>query len=179
MRVVSPVSAALGLGVAMLACSALLLLASGSRAVAASTARPGPVLTFYFGLKRPEAKAVAAFWAVQQPESATYRQFLTPAEIAWRYGASSATRSAFVAAISHLGLRASIDPSGVFARVQGTTAQLERAFKVRSRAFPTRRRPFIRRTVRCGYQAPSGHWCARLLERSNGQRSLSKRRPSG
>jgi Pro-kumamolisin, activation domain len=137
MRVVSPVSAALGLGVAMLACSGLLLLASGSRAVsAASTARPGPVLTFYFGLKRPEAKAVAAFWAVQQPGSPTYRRFLTPAEIAWRYGASPATRSTFVAAIRRLGLRASIDPSGVFARVLGTTAQLERAFKVKITSLP-------------------------------------------
>ena len=78
------------------------------------------MLTFYFGLQRPDARAIAAFWAVQQPGSASYRRFLTPAQVAWRYGASPATRSAFVTAIRRHRLRASIDPSGVFARVRGT-----------------------------------------------------------
>jgi Pro-kumamolisin, activation domain len=121
----------------MLACVAPLVNAPGSRAAPAprSPSR-GPKLTFYFGLKRPEAKAIAAFWAVQQPGSATYRRFLTPAEIARRYGASQATRSAFVAAMRQLSLRATIDPTGVFARVQGTKAQLERAFHVKITSLP-------------------------------------------
>jgi len=137
MRVASRVSAALGLGATVLVCVVLLVSAPGSRAVsAAQTSRRGPVLTFYFGLKRPEAKAIAAFWAVQRPGSPSYRRFLTPAEIARRYGASQATRSAFVAAMRRLGLRASIDPTGVFARVRGTKAQLERAFHVKITNLP-------------------------------------------
>jgi hypothetical protein len=137
MRVTGRGSTALGLGVAMLACVAVLVNAPGSRAVsAAGSAARGPVLTFYFGLKRPEKKAVAAFWAVQQPGSHSYRRFLTPAQIARRYGASPATRSAFVAAMRRLGLRASIDPTGVFARVRGTKTQLQRAFHVRITSLP-------------------------------------------
>ena len=137
MGVANRVSTALAFVVAMLACVALLVNAPGSRAVlAAQIPRRGPVLTFYFGLKRPEAKAIAAFWAVQQPGSPTYRRFLTPNEIARRYGASQATRSAFVAAMRQLGLRATIDPTGVFARVQGTKAQFERAFHIKITSLP-------------------------------------------
>ena len=136
MRVVSRRRAALALAAAM-AFATLLLNAPGSRAVlAARSAKRPPVLTFYFGLKRPDAKAVAAFWAVQRPGSASYRRFLSPAEIARRYGASPAARSAFVAAFTRFGLRASIDPSGVFARVSGTKAQLERAFQVKITTLP-------------------------------------------
>jgi hypothetical protein len=113
-------------------CVALLLSVTRSGAVAAGPAAGrGPVLTFYFGLKRPESRAVAAFWAVQQPGSATYRRFLSSAEIARRYGASTVTRRAFIVAMRRLGLTASIDPSGVFARVNGTKPQLERAFHVK------------------------------------------------
>lgn len=106
---------------------ALLILA----ATATSAAAAPPRIAFYFGLKRPEAKAVAAFWAVQQPGSPTYRRFPTPALLAARYGASAATRRNFLKQIRKLGLSASIDPSRVFARVTGTVKQLERAFKVR------------------------------------------------
>jgi subtilase family serine protease len=137
MRVANRVSRALGFVAVMLACVALLANAPGSSAVpAAQSPSRGPKLTFYFGLKRPEAKAIAAFWAVQQPGSSTYRRFLTPAEIARRYGASQATRRAFVAAMRQLGLRATIDPTGVFARVQGTKAQLGRAFHVKITSLP-------------------------------------------
>jgi len=132
MRVGRRVSALVVMGVVAVVCATLLLSATRSRAVPAGQAvERGPVLTFYFGLKRPESQAVAAFWAVQQPGSATYRRFLTPAEIARRYGASRATRRAFIAAMRRLGLTASIDPSGVFARVNGTKAELERAFHVK------------------------------------------------
>jgi hypothetical protein len=137
MRAVSRVSTALRFVAALLACMGLLVIAPGSRALpAVQIPRRGPELTFYFGLKRPEAKAVAAFWAVQEPGSPSYRRFLTPTEIARRYGASPATRSAFVAAMRRLGLRATIDPTGVFARVQGTKAQLERAFHVKITSLP-------------------------------------------
>ena len=151
MRVVGRVSVGVGLAVALLAC-VLPLNAPGSVAIA----ERAPKLTFYFGLERPEAKAIAAFWAVQQPGSANYRRFLTPAQVARRYGASPATRGAFVAAIRRLGLQASIDPSGVFARVRGTKARLERTFDVKITSLPdetgisylTKRRPRLPATVR-------------------------------
>ena len=96
-----------------------------------AAATPAPRVTFYFGLKRPEASAAAAFFAVSQPGSPSYRRFLSLNQVAARYGASRATRSAFERAIARLGLSAQIDPSGVFARVSGTVSQLDRAFKVR------------------------------------------------
>ena len=51
-----------------------LLLTLGCGSVAAAAGAP-PRITFYFGLKRPEARAQAAFFAVQQPGSPTYRHF--------------------------------------------------------------------------------------------------------
>jgi subtilase family serine protease len=97
----------------------------------ATAAQAAPQITFYFGLARPEARATSAFFAVQQPGSSTYRRFLSPGQAAARYGASRTTRIAFVRAMRGLGLSARVDPSGVFARVRGTVAQLERAFAVR------------------------------------------------
>jgi subtilase family serine protease len=102
-------------------------------AAAAQAATP-PRITFYFGLTRPEARARAQFFAVQQPGSPSYRRFARPAQVAARYGAAGATRTAFTRGIAALGLRATIDPSGVFARVTGTVAQLDKAFRVRIRS---------------------------------------------
>ena len=97
-------------------------------AFAASSATP---ITFYFGLRRPEAAAQRAFYATQNPTSSRYRRFMSPARIANLYGATPATRSAFVRAVRRLGLSAQIDRSGVFARVSGTAAQLDRVFDVK------------------------------------------------
>ena len=119
------------IGVIGLACAALAVGAPAASAAAGTRAAgAGPTLTFYFGLKRPERSAIAAFLRVQQPGARTYRRFETEAEISRRFGATPATRSAFLAGIRRLGLRASVDRSGVFARVFGTQAQLQRAFKV-------------------------------------------------
>jgi subtilase family serine protease len=104
-----------------------------STAIAAGpppTATPPPTVTFYFGLKRPEALARTAFFAVQQPGSSSYRRFLTLGQVAARYGASRATRTAFVRAVTRHGLSARIDPSGVFARVSGTVTRFDDVFKV-------------------------------------------------
>jgi len=105
-----------------------LLLAVGFCSAAAAATR-SPTITFFFGLKRPEAKAQAAFFAVQRPGSRQYRHFLTVRQISVRYGASSSTRAAFMREISRLGLSVRIDPSGVFARVSGTVRQFDRVFK--------------------------------------------------
>jgi subtilase family serine protease len=107
------------------------LLCAGTAWAAAPSA--GTRITFYFGLKRPEAKAQTAFFAVEQPGSPSYRRFLTPVQVSARYGASRATRRAFVRDVRALGLSVRIDSSGVFARVSGTVSQLERIFKVRIR----------------------------------------------
>jgi kumamolisin len=90
-----------------------------------------PRITFYFGLRRPEAQARRAFFAVQQPGSASYRRFLTPRQVAARYGASSSVRARFVRDIRRYGFSVRVDPSGVFARVTGSVALFQRVFKVR------------------------------------------------
>jgi kumamolisin len=88
-------------------------------------------ITFYFGLTRPEARARQAFFAVQRPGSSTYRRFLSPGQVAARYGASPAVRSAFVRGVRRRGFSVRIDPTGVFARVTGTVGRFERVFKTR------------------------------------------------
>ena len=110
---------------------ALIAVLSVSALWASSASAAATRITFYFGLKRPEAPAVRAFDAVQSPGSTSYRRFLTPTELSHRYVATAATRHAFVLAVHRLGLRAEIDRSGVFARVGGTVAELERVFAVR------------------------------------------------
>ena len=111
--------------------AALTLVAGRLGASSARAAGRSPVISFYFGLRRPESQAVAAFFAVEQPGGRTYRRFSAPRQISRRYGASMATRVAFTRAIRRLGLTSRIDPSGVFARVSGTPRQLGRAFHVR------------------------------------------------
>jgi subtilase family serine protease len=116
------VVAALGLSLATLYPA----VAPASAARAAS-----PRITFYFGLRRPEAQARRAFFAVQQPGSASYRRFLTPRQVARRFGASSSVRKRFVRDIRRYGFSVRVDPSGVFARVTGSVALFQRVFKVR------------------------------------------------
>ena len=137
MRVVSRVWAALALGAAVLAFAALLLSAPGSRAVsAARRAKRRPVLTFYFGLKRPEAKAMAAFWAVQRPGSASYRRFLSSgrdrSSLRRLAGDAQRVRRCDEAA------RAARDdrPDRGIRAGKGTKAQLERAFHVKITSLP-------------------------------------------
>jgi subtilase family serine protease len=105
----------------------LVLLLGPSGASQAAT-RP---ITFYFGLARPEAAARAAFFAVEQPGSSSYRRFLSPARAAARYGASATIRARFLRAIRRHGFSARVDPSGVFARVTGAMTRFERVFGVR------------------------------------------------
>jgi subtilase family serine protease len=105
---------------------ALLLCAAAPGAEARS-----PRITFYVGLERPEAAARAAFTAVGQPGSATYRRFLGVRQAARRYGARGATIRALKRRARRHGLVARIDRSGVFARLTGTERALERIFRAR------------------------------------------------
>jgi hypothetical protein len=91
------------------------------------------VITFYFGLKRPEAAAQAAFFAVEQPGSRTYRHFLSARRVAARYGAGRATKTAFLHVARQYGCTARVDPPGVFARITGPVDLFERVFRVRIR----------------------------------------------
>jgi Pro-kumamolisin, activation domain len=118
-------------GLVILAALALGLGALG--AASASAVPRSTKITFYFGLARPEAKARAAFFAVGQPGSPTYRHFLTLQQVAALYGAAQTTRTAFVRAARQLGFSARVDASGVFARVAGTVGRFERVFHVRIR----------------------------------------------
>jgi subtilase family serine protease len=99
--------------------------------VCGATAAPSPRVTLFFGLKRPETQARAAFFAVQQPGSSTYRRFLSARQVAERYGASRTVRSRFIRAARALGFSVEIDPSGVFARVSGSVTRFDRVFQVR------------------------------------------------
>jgi hypothetical protein len=71
---------------------------------AVACAKSGPI-TFYFGLKRPDATAQKAFFAVSWPGSSTYRHFLNLKQVSARYGATRAVRRAFVGQIKRLGIR--------------------------------------------------------------------------
>ena len=108
----------------------MLTMLLGFGCVPVAAAASSPRITFFFGLQRPEVQARAAFFAVQQPGSPTYRRFLTAPEVAARYGASPAVRAQFLRVANQLGFSATIDPSGVFARVSGSVARFERVFKV-------------------------------------------------
>jgi kumamolisin len=110
----------------------ILVLALGALAASpVAAAARSPTITFYFGLKRPESQARAAFFAAGDPSAATYRRFLTRTQVAGRYGATRATQAAVRRAARRHGLSARVDRSGVFARVSGTVARLERVFRVR------------------------------------------------
>jgi subtilase family serine protease len=117
------VTAALALGLATAGMAA--------PSASAANAPTSPRITFYFGLRRPEARARRAFFAVQQPGSPSYRRFLTPRQVAARDGASSAVRARFVRTIRRYGFSVHIDQSRVFARVTGSVTRFQRVFKVR------------------------------------------------
>ena len=114
----------------MRARSLVCLLLLASLAATAPAAAASPKITFYFGLERPEAGARKAFFAVSDPASPSYRRFASAASVGDRFGASAATRRAFRRAAEHHGLRARIDPTGVFARVTARVRRLERVLGV-------------------------------------------------
>jgi subtilase family serine protease len=103
-------------------------------AAADAAAARSPKISFYFGLERPETQARNAFTAVSQPGSPSYRKFVGVRQTARRYGASPRTIRTLKRRARRHGLVARIDRSGVFARLTGTVATLERTFRVRIRS---------------------------------------------
>jgi subtilase family serine protease len=74
--------------------------------------------------------------AVSDPKSPLYRQFLTPAEIAARFGPSEADYAAVVAHLRANGLRIVAMPvNRMTVRAEGTAAQIEAAFGTRLRLY--------------------------------------------
>jgi subtilase family serine protease len=82
------------------------------------------VITFYYGLKRPEKRAKKALRRVSNPKSSTFRMFIDRARIASEYGVSSKTLKKFSRSTSKYGLRTELDRSGVFVRVTGTVSSM-------------------------------------------------------
>lgn len=113
----------------VLALAALAALAPPFLAPAPAAARASsPRIHFFFGLKRPERAARAAFWAVGAPGSPSYRRFADPATVARRYGASQGTIRKLKRAAARHGLTVKVDDSRLFARIGGTVRRLEHVF---------------------------------------------------
>lgn len=70
----------------------VIILAVTVGAPAVASAKSGPI-TFYFGLKRPEASAQQAFFAVSRPGSSSYRRFLLEAGVGsvWSHARGAAS----------------------------------------------------------------------------------------
>jgi len=116
-----------------LACCVALLAAPGGAAAAggaAADSRPHTI-SFYVGLRRPEAAARAAFAAASDPASPRYRRFASATAVARRYGAAPATVRGLRRAARRHGLRLAVDRSRLFARLTAPVPRLERAFGVR------------------------------------------------
>lgn len=85
----------------------------------------GTKISFYVGLKRPEAKARKAYRAVSNPTSDDYRRFLPRRKVAKKYGASKATIRKARRSVGKYGLKLQPDDTRVFARVYGTARQMK------------------------------------------------------
>ena len=114
-------------------CIVALVLLGGAAPATAAAASGGDRISFYFGLERPEGAARAAFMAVQQPGSATYRSFASVRQVARRFGASDRTVRRLRRVARRHGLAARLDRSGVFARLTGRVRTFERTFGVKIR----------------------------------------------
>jgi len=99
--------------------------------IGAVTAQSGGAnLTVTLSLKlRNEAAAEALLQTLSEPGSATFHQFLTPAQFKAQFGPSDADVAATIAYLTTLGLSAE-RLGATSLRVTGTAADLERAFQV-------------------------------------------------
>jgi subtilase family serine protease len=80
-------------------------------------------------LRMQDAKGLAAYAAsVNDPRSPNYRQFLTPSQIADRFSATRADSDAAAAYFQAQGLKVAGWKQRLLLHVEGTQAQLERAF---------------------------------------------------
>ncbi|HTV73674.1 MAG TPA: protease pro-enzyme activation domain-containing protein [Candidatus Acidoferrales bacterium] len=73
--------------------------------------------------------------AVADPQSPSYRRFLTPQQIADLYGATQANQNAAIAYFASQGLNVTTWSTRMMLRVEGTQAQLEAAFHTKFGAY--------------------------------------------
>ena len=105
-------------------------LASGARVIGALAASAPLHITV--ALKPRDPAALAAFsQAVSTPGSSVYRDYLTPAQFAQRFGATTAEVAAVGASLRAHGLRpAAVTANHLSVEVTATAAQIERAFSL-------------------------------------------------
>ncbi|MEI8081333.1 MAG: S53 family peptidase [Actinomycetes bacterium] len=91
-------------------------------------ADPNERITFYWGLKRDDAGAARRVVAASTPGNPAYRNFLTPAGVAARFGATQTTVTTVKKYLQSKKLSARLDKSRIFLRVDGTAAAFTAAF---------------------------------------------------
>lgn len=109
---------------------ALALSGCTSEQSAVETSLPEPTagaVTFYLSLPSSMPDLLQAATAVATPGSGKYRHFLSEPDAATKYGASDAQIEAVNTSITSLGLHFAADPSRLFGRVIGTTAEWKAA----------------------------------------------------
>jgi kumamolisin len=99
-----------------------------SQMVEVGDADPATAMTFYVGMVTDVDGLTAFARAVSDPASSSYGGYLSVAEVADRFGASSATQAAVVQHFAGMGIAATVDPTGVYATVTMTLAAAEATF---------------------------------------------------
>ncbi|MEI6622945.1 MAG: S53 family peptidase [Actinomycetes bacterium] len=92
------------------------------------TADPNERITFYWGLRRDDAGAARLATAESTPGNPAYRHFLTPAQVAARFGATPTTVATVMKYLKAKKLSGRLDKSRIFLRVDGTAAAFTAAF---------------------------------------------------
>ena len=116
--------------------AALAVLASLAVAAPAQAQAPDGVvptsapLDLLLGLKRQQGDLARLARAVSDPSSPHYRRYLGVREIARRFGANPDTRRSVKRFFARRGIAARVDPSGAFATVSVTPAQLSATFGI-------------------------------------------------
>ena len=96
-------------------------------ALAKSSPVPGrTTVTFYTGIKRSESAARDMLEAVSDPDSDSYRQFLSRKDIRRNYGADRQALKKVRKSAESFGLTLDLDATGVFAAVTGRADRMSR-----------------------------------------------------
>jgi subtilase family serine protease len=124
------------------------LLASLAVAVPAADAQApdgvvptSPSLDLLLGLKRQQGDLARLARAVSDPRSAYYRRYLGVREISRRFGANPDTKRSVKRFFARRGAAAKVDPSGAFATVSLSPAQLRATFGVGASAAASGKTP--------------------------------------
>jgi subtilase family serine protease len=87
---------------------------------------PSTPITFFVGLPFDSAGLSQQARDVSDPVSAAFGLYLSPRQIAGRFGATAAAETALAKAARSAGLQSAIDPTRMFARLTGTVATWEK-----------------------------------------------------